>query len=119
MNEIDQHSKELVYGFIRECQNSVHQIIADSLIYIILTYYYLSEYFETFNEEIYTRLINPKIIKKLIKSDSVSSIYGNVKISSEKHEKWVWKFKINKNIRNGIYIGISSSGSPSVCHLLL
>ena len=113
IDEIDEDSKNLVNGYIRESEKLINKIIADSLTFIILTYYHLWDYFELFNQNFYAHTTDPNIIK-CIKDRENSTIYGNVIVSSNKNEKWIWKFKINKNTVDGIYVGISSTGSFSL-----
>ena len=67
------------------------------------------ECFAKFNGKIYESFIGNDGIIKCIKKNHYSSIYGNKSIQSIKQEKCRWIFKIRKNVKDNIYIGISSS----------
>ena len=105
----DQETTDLVYGFIHNIQKEMDLMIPSPLYLVILSYFYLTDYFESWNKEIYSLKNNNKIIK-CIERRTYSSIYGNIEIlSTEIEKRWIWTFKINKNIGGSIWIGISSS----------
>ena len=66
------------------------------------------DYFKDFDDDIYENGANKKQIK-CIQSYHYSSIYGAYSVQSHLEQKFTWTFRINRNARDRIWIGISSS----------
>ena len=112
IEEIDDHTKSLLDGFVRDVEKSMSHIIPDSIVLIILSFYYISEYFKQFDDKLYEITNNNKTIKRYDGTSSNGSIYANFIISPHQNIKQcVWKFKINKKGSNYIYIGICATSS--------
>ena len=62
-NEVDQRTKSLLHGFIQSLAKTMNHMIPDSIILMILSFYYLGEYFKEFDDKIYQTTLNNKIIK--------------------------------------------------------
>ena len=108
LNKVDEDTENLVRGFIRNIQESMLLIIPDPIIMIVLSFYYLGEYFKDFNKSIFGCVDKDCQILKCVSTNSPwSSIYGNVIASSDKSEKYIWKLRFNK--LNSGQIGISSN----------
>ena len=107
-------SKILVNGYIRNILKDVFKdkVIDETIYATILRFYYLCDYFEKFNKEIYKNTIGDGVIK-CIDKHKYSTIYGNLSISMNeeynKNCKYIWTFRINKIIENCIWFGISST----------
>ena len=66
------------------------------------------DYFKEFDDEVYENGETNKVIK-CIQAYNYSSIYGSYSVQSHLGQRFTWTFRIKHNVRNGIYIGISSS----------
>ena len=109
-DKIDPNTKNLVHGYARNIQKSMDQIIPEAMIFIILSFYYLSEYFKEFEPDLYEHTINNRTIKSIKHDSTNGTVYGAVSVSLSDHiQKCIWKFKIITNRMNYIYIGICST----------
>ena len=108
LNKVDKYTKHLLYGFTRNIQKDICLIIPDPIIVIILSFYYLPEYFKDFDKSIFQCInTNDTQINTLSDNTSWSSIYGNIMISSDKQQKCIWKLRLNE-FSDVFMIGISS-----------
>ena len=106
VDDIDDKTKNLVNGFIRNIDESMDQIIPDSIIFIVFAFYYLDEYFKTFDTAHYQCDDNRTI--ECIDDANEHSVYGNISIQAMETKKCLWSFKIYKCTKY-IYFGISST----------
>ena len=110
-NDIDDDTKYLLHGYIRNIQKSIDNIIPDIIINVILSFYYISEYFHIFEDKYYKIVKDNNQIIQCIKSHHDASIYGNILIDCDgNQQRYIWSFRINKKYpTNHFYIGISST----------
>ena len=108
IEDVDQLTKDIVFGFIRECEklllNNDIYIIPSIIYHICINYYWMKEYFTLFGKHM--KLNDEKNIIQNI-DNFVDTAYGNIQIDN-KLFLYEWNFKIIKHFAE-IAIGIESS----------
>ena len=102
LNDVPVDTQHVLNGFIRNIQKSIDNIIPDEIMIVILSFYYLTEYFKDTKCSLTEQ--NTKIT---LKSGYNNNAYGNIHIDSINHNGLChhWIFKIG-TIRNKPIIGI-------------
>ena len=95
LDKIDSKTKHLVHGFVREMNSILTQIIPEPIIYVILSFYFLGEYFEIFDPKYYKVTEENKTVTKTSNTGwSVPSCYGKMLIDSDSGGVYEWVFRI-------------------------
>ena len=90
LSKIDEQTKCLVFGYVHATERLLDDvIIAESIIIIIISFYYMFEYFD--NE---TDCILSESKCKAMSSGFSQNVYGNVGIDSNETGIHEWKFSI-------------------------
>ena len=108
MNEIPHDTKCLLAGYIREMERDVDNDIPEVIMMVILSFYYIAEYFKDTNCDLSED--NTKVTGG---SDCCNrNAYGNIIINSIYNGNYGihhWQFKIGCLSRDNIAIGITGS----------
>ena len=121
LNKIDQHSKYIVYGFLRDPQKALsimHEtyVIPELVFYICLCYYYQDEYFTKHGINLQLNSEQNMVSYSYIyKGDDIdmNTVYGNIEILYNKNtgiDEYIWIFEVIK-CSETISIGIDSSNN--------
>ena len=123
IKEVDACSRDIVNGFIRQCQEllpnktNTYYTIPDIVIYIILGYFVEIEYFALYpsnidiNEQKDTICVIDNEDEDEVLIHEQISIFGNIRINkSTYYNKFIWKFKIS-DCYPGVVVGIGIDAS--------
>ena len=84
--DVDQKSECLLNGFIRNMTDSLDYTIPQEIILLIMSFYYLEEYFEIIDGRYYE--VDVRIITR-IKNHGSQSAYGHKLISSTDRYRYI------------------------------
>ena len=105
LKDVPDETQHLINGYIRDIKKSIDNIIPDEIMFVILTFYYLTEYFKDTKCSLTEQ--NTKIT---LKSGYHNNAYGNIQIDSINHNDschyWIFKMGTMKNSIKAI-IGIA------------
>ena len=108
MNEIPDDTKYLLSGFIRRMEKEVNNDIPEVIMMIILSFYYIAEYFKDTDCELSEK--NTKITS----AGHNRNGYGNLIIDSTSNGCHQWQFKIGF-IKFSLMVGITESSINTTC----
>ena len=90
LGKIDEKTKCLIFGYAHNAEKLFNDaIIAESIIIIIISFYYMFEYFDD-----KTHCILSEYKCKAVSSGMNKNVYGNVRIDSNETGIHEWKFNI-------------------------
>ena len=100
-----------MHGYIREGEklltNNESMVIPPLIIYIVLTYYWLKEYFAVINDE-KVSLSKDEMKLEFKTGGWTNSSFGNFRIDSMCNNIYKWRLKINSAGSENILFGVSS-----------
>lgn len=111
LKSIEQKSKDIVSGYIRQSQfvfktDNPYYIIPPLVHYLCIGYYHISEFFMTKSERV--TLNDDKTIITYNSKEGYVTAYGNVHINVSDKSIYTWTFKILYNGIDEIHIGIDT-----------
>ena len=114
--DVDQKSEYLLNGFIRNITDSLDYTIPQEIILLIMSFYYLGEYFEIIDDRYYEIGEEDDRMITRVNNDGVQSIYGHKLIRSTDRYRYIWHFKL-MDVKSdyGVFIGISSDYDTKQC----
>ena len=85
----------LVNGFIHETEKTINIIIPDSIMMVILSFYYIIEHFAEWGSDI---TVSDGKLTATGNATSSYSAYGKILIpaDNENQDKYIWKLEINR-----------------------
>ena len=111
LKSIDHATDHLLHGYIREgeklLKNHESVVIPPLVIYTVLMYYWLKEYFAVINDE-KVSLSNDKMKLGFKVGSWTNSSFGNFKIDSMCNNIYKWRLKIESAGSENLLFGISS-----------
>ena len=129
LNEIDQRSKLIVYGFLRNMyqktsptKHKLHNNVPELVYYICICYYYIPEYFTKHGSNLHLNTEqNLVVYSSTIHDDNnykndMNTVYGNIEISYDSNSdinEYIWIFEII-SCSETISIGIDSSNKEFI-----
>eukprot|EP01083_Nonionella_stella_P175022 608217_1 len=110
--ELNQDVEMLIVGYIRNCQTLLRtdSIIPEPLLFMIVEFYFIDEYFAIIPKEMITLSEDKHTI---IRTGGTSSwnctSYLNIEIDSMVQHTYKWYIQINHCVHSHIFIGISGN----------